>query len=82
MKREVWRLNWQGNADQFEYEKYYPGNNQLDFRISGPRGRISHGHIIMKDIEVGSSRLEDILPEHLIPSAAHRVSEENLFVFL
>ena len=30
-------------------EKYRPENNQSDFRISGPKGRISHGHIINVD---------------------------------
>ena len=26
--------------------KYFPGNNQSDFRISGPRRRISYGHVM------------------------------------
>ena len=26
--------------------KYCPGSNQSDFRISGPRHRILHGHVL------------------------------------
>ena len=46
MKCKVCRLNWQGNAGRSEYGKILPGEQPVKFfRISGPRRRISHGHL-------------------------------------
>ena len=59
MKRKVRRLNWQGSADQFEYGKILPGNNQSDFRINGLRHCISHGHITNIDIAICLRRVEN-----------------------
>ena len=37
--------NWQENDGSLNTGKYCPSNIHSDFRISGPRPRISHGHI-------------------------------------
>ena len=43
---KICRLNWQGTLSVQNTGKYCLGNNQSYFKISGPRRRISHGHMI------------------------------------
>ena len=46
-KCKVRGLSWQGNSGWPNTGKYWPRNNQSDFKISGLGRRISTGHIIM-----------------------------------
>ena len=39
-----------GNAVRSKYGKIVPGEQKSDFRISGAQRRISHGHIMMRDV--------------------------------
>ena len=47
MKRKVCGLNWQETLTSLNTGKYCPENKQSNFRIRGPRRRISHGHKII-----------------------------------
>ena len=47
MKHKVCKMNWQGNTRTGSNAgKYCLGNNQSDFRISGPIRGISHSLLI------------------------------------